>query len=99
LRKGQKATAEALERALAGDRIMESVMLRREHLTALKALYDAEAKPIKIHEARGKLVSIDRALGMINDALQEAILVLRRLPDLGRDAVEKAKLRRFYPVF
>jgi hypothetical protein len=95
LRKVEKATSEALERALAADRIMESVLLRREHVTALRALYDAEAKLLKINQARGKLVSTDRALGMINEAIQSAVQVLRRLPELGRDQAERQRLEAF----
>ena len=35
MRRLEKATAEALERAIAADRVMESVMLCKEHLAAL----------------------------------------------------------------
>jgi hypothetical protein len=69
--------------------------LRREHVAAIKALYDAESKLIKINEARGRLITVDRALGMINDAMQSAILLLRQLPHLARDPQEKQKLEAF----
>jgi hypothetical protein len=58
-------------------------------------LYAAEEKLIRIGESRGKLISIDRALGMINEALQSAILVLRRLPELARDPEQRLALEAF----
>ena len=69
--------------------------LRREHCTALKTLYGAEEKLIKINANRGKLITVDSALALVNEAMQEAILTLRQLPDLGGDAVEKERLAAF----
>ena len=64
-------------------------------MAAAKAVYDAELKEIKIKEVRGKLVSVDRALNLINEAMQSAVLVLRRLPELGRDPEERRRLEAF----
>ena len=66
-----------------------------ERVAVIKAIYDAESKLIKIDEARGRLISVDRALSMINEAMQSAILVLRRLPEMGRTPEERARLEAF----
>jgi hypothetical protein len=95
LRRLEKATALALERAIRDDNITAAVALRREHCTALRTLYASEEKLIKINESRGRLVTVDRTLGMINESLQEVLLTVRRLPDLGRDEVEKGRLTAF----
>jgi hypothetical protein len=95
LRQMERALAQAAQRAYKENRVPESIILRREHVQAIKAIYDAEAKLIKINEARAKLISVDRALSMINEAVQAAILVLRRLPEMGRDADERRRLEAF----
>jgi hypothetical protein len=95
LRRLEKDLAAAAGRAFRADRVAEAITLRREHVAAVKAIYETEAKSIKIDEARGRLVSVDRALNLINDAMQSAILVLRRLPELGRDPEERRRLESF----
>lgn len=95
LRRLEKATANALELALKKHQIPESVVLRREHITALRALYDSEVRLIKIGEARGQLIRVERALNLINECLQSGILVLRRLPELARDAEQRQALEAF----
>lgn len=95
LRRLEKATALALERAIKADNVTAAVALRREHCTALKTLYGAEEKLIKIQQTRGKLVSIERALSMINEALRAPVLLLRRLPDLARTPEERPRLEAF----
>ena len=95
LRGLERDLANAASRAFKAGQIPESITLRREHVAAIKAIYDAESKLIKINETRGRLVSVDRALNLINDAMQSAILVLRRLPELGRDPEERRRLEAF----
>lgn len=95
LRRLEKATALALERALKADNLTAAVALRREYCTALRTLYNAEEKLIKINVSRGKYVTVERALNMIDESLKAPILMLRRLPDLGRDSEERAKLEAF----
>jgi hypothetical protein len=95
IRRLEKAVALAAERAFKEGNVAEAISLRREHVGAIKTLYEAESKLIKINEARGKLISVDRALSLINEALQSAILVLRRLPEMGRDADERRRLEAF----
>jgi hypothetical protein len=41
------------------------------------------------------LISVDKALGLINEAMQSAIVVLRRLPEMGRDPEEGRRLEAF----
>ena len=50
---------------------------------------------IKINVSRGKYVTVDMALSMIDAALKEAILTLRRLPELARDGEERPRLEAF----
>jgi hypothetical protein len=95
LRHVERSTATALEGLLRAGKIAEAAALRREHVAVIKAIYDAEIKSIKIAEIRGQLISVDRALAMINEAMQSAILVLRRLPEMGRDPAERARLEAF----
>jgi len=95
LRRLEIATAAALDRARAADKAFEAASLRKQHLDALRGLYEAETKLIKIDQARGKLASIDRTLMMIDAAFKPAVQVLRRLPELGRDAEEKQRLEAF----
>lgn len=95
LRQLERALIQATARAYKEDRTAEAITLRREHVAAVKAIYDAESKLIKISEARAKLISMDRALSMINEAMQSAILVLRRLPELGRNPEERGRLEAF----
>jgi len=95
LREMERALAEAGARAFKEGKVAEATILRREHVAVIKAIYDAESKLIKIDEARGRLISVDRALSMINEAMQSAILVLRRLPEMGRTPEERARLEAF----
>jgi hypothetical protein len=53
IRRLEKALALAAERAFKAEKIPEAISLRREHVAAIKILYDAESKLIKINEARG----------------------------------------------
>jgi hypothetical protein len=46
----------------------------------------------------GTLRDFKNALRLRDSALKEVVMSLRRLPDLGRDAVEKAKLEAFLSV-
>jgi hypothetical protein len=41
------------------------------------------------------LISVDKALGLINEAMQSAIVVLRRLPEMGRNPEERRRLEAF----
>jgi hypothetical protein len=95
LRRLEKATSVALERAIKEDNLTASVALRREHCTALKTLYNAEEKLIRINVSRGKLIAVSEALSMINNSLQSGITVLRRLPELGRTPEERTRLAAF----
>jgi len=95
LRHVERTTSQALEGLIRQGKVTEASVLRREHVGVIKALYDAESKLIKINEARGRLISVDRALSLINDAMQSAILVLRRLPEMGRDPDERHRLEAF----
>lgn len=95
LKQVERAIAKSIVQAHKDGRIADGINLRREHVAAIKAIYEAEAKSIKINEARGRLISVDRALNLINDAMQSAILVLRRLPELGRTPEERARLEAF----
>jgi hypothetical protein len=76
-------------------RVSEAQALRREHASMIKSLFDASAKLLKLEEARGKLVTLDRALAMISEALSEPVILLRQLPSLGRDEAERSKLQAF----
>ena len=69
--------------------------MRQQHGQLLRSLFDAEAKLMKLAEQRGELVSVDRAVAMVYAAMSEAVILLRRLPDLGRDEAEKARLTAF----
>lgn len=95
LRRLEKATALALERAIKDDNHVAAVSLRREHCTALRTLYASEEKLLKIDEAKGKLIRLDRALAMIDEALKEPVIMLRQLPDLARSPEEKSRLEVF----
>jgi hypothetical protein len=95
LRHVERSTAAALEGLLRQGKVAEVAALRREHVAVIKAIYDAESKRIKIDEARGKLISVDKALSMISEALAAPIIMLRRLPELGRDPEERKRLEVF----
>ena len=95
LRHVERTTAAALEDLLRAGKVAEVAALRREHVAVIKAIYDAESKRIKIDEARGKLISVDRALSMISEALAAPIILLRRLPELGHDEAERKRLEVF----
>jgi hypothetical protein len=95
IRRLEKALALAAERAFNDGKIDQAISLRREHVAAIKALYDAESKAIRISESRGRLISVERALAMINEAMQSAIFVLRRLPELARDSDQRRALEAF----
>jgi hypothetical protein len=95
LRRLEKATAIALEKALKENNVVAAVALRREHCTALRTLDGAEEKLIRINVSRDKLIKVDAALSMIDSALKESVLLLRRLPELGRDPAEKQRLEAF----
>lgn len=85
----------ATEQALREKKIGEAISLRREHATAVRALYEAESKSIKIQEARGKLIPVEKALAIVNNSIQSGIVVLRRLPELGKTPEERRRLEAF----
>lgn len=95
LRMVERSIAETLRWANKEKKVAEATILRREHVAAIKAIYDAEVKVIKIREIRGRLFSADRCLNMINGAIQAATLVLRRLPELGKTPEERKRLEAF----
>jgi len=95
LRHTERCTSQALERLLREGKVAEIAALRREHVGVVKALFDAETKAIRIAETRGKLITLDRALSMISEAFTEPLILLRQLPDLGRDTAERARLQTF----
>ena len=95
LRQTERAISITLTRLLKEDKVSEAVILRKEHSGVVRSLFDAESKMLKLNEARGKVISVDRALSMVNEAMQSAILVLRRLPELGRSEEERRRLETF----
>jgi hypothetical protein len=95
LRHVERATSRVLEELLRQGKVAEAAVLRREHVATVKALFDAETKAIRIAEARGKLVTVDRALAMISESLAEPLVMLRQLPSLAKDAEERDKLQAF----
>jgi len=74
-------------------KVAEAAVLRREHVATVKALFDAETKAIRIAETRGRLITVDRALSMISEALVEPIIMVRQLPSLARDSAERDRLQ------
>jgi hypothetical protein len=95
LRRLERATAVALEQALKEGKAFEAASLRKQHLDALKGLYDAEAKLIKITQARSNLVDLDRLNAMIAGAIAGGLAVMRRLPELARDPEERKRFSEF----
>jgi hypothetical protein len=95
LRRLEKATAIALEKALKEDNVTAAVALRREHRQALRTLYGAEEKLIRINTSWGKLIKLETALAMIDSALKEPVMMLRQLPELGQSPEEWARLDAF----
>jgi hypothetical protein len=95
LRHVERATSQALERLLREGKVAEAAVLRGEHVATVKALFDAEAKAIRIAETRGKLITLDRALAMISESLSEPLIILRQLPRLAKDEAERARLQAF----
>jgi len=96
LREMERALAEAGARAFKEGKVAEATILRREHVAVIKAIYDAESKLIKIDEARGRLISVDRALSMINEALQSAIFGFASVAGNGADARGTGAARGVY---
>lgn len=91
LRHVERSTSAALEGLLKQGKVAEAAALRREHVAIVKALFDAETKAIKIAETRGRLITVDRALAMVNEAVAEPLIMLRQLPNLAKDDAERAK--------
>ena len=95
LRRLERSTAAAIEQLLSQGKTTEAIALRREHATILRGLFDSSAKLLKLEEASGKLIPVSRALSMINDSLQPGLLMLRRLPELGKTAEQRSALESF----
>jgi hypothetical protein len=95
LRHVERATAQAFEELLRQGKVAEVAALRREHCAVIKSLFDAETKAIRIAETRGKLITVDKALAMITEALAEPILLLRQLPNLAPDEAGRQRLQAF----
>jgi hypothetical protein len=95
LRHVERATAQAFEELLRQGKVAEVAALRREHCAVIKSLFDAETKAIRIAETRGRLITIDKALAMITEALAEPILLLRQLPNLASDEAGRQRLGAF----
>jgi hypothetical protein len=93
LRHVERSTAATLAGLLKEGKVSEAAVLRREHVATVRALFDAETKSIKIAETRGKLISVDRALSMISEALSESVIMLRQLPNLAPDEALRARLQ------
>jgi hypothetical protein len=85
----------AAEQAFREHKLSEAISLRREHVSAIRTLYEAESKLIKIQESRGKLIPVEKALAIVNNAIQSGIVVLRRLPELGKTPEERRRLEAF----
>ena len=83
------------ERLLKESRIAEAIALRHQHAAAIKALFDADVKALALAEQRGTLIRLEVAEAMIVSALQEPVIMLRQLPNLGRDPAEREKLTGF----
>ncbi len=95
LREQERDIAAALSSLLKEGRLSEAAALRREHVGTVKALFDAESRALKIGEARGRLIRVSVALELVNNSIQAGLLVLRRLPELGRTPEERARLEAF----
>jgi hypothetical protein len=96
LRSIERAIHDALTRSINKDPCTyEAGLLRLEHLKSIRALYDYEAKLIRIDAAREKLISIDRVHSMISGALRVGAAVMGRLPELGVDEDDRRRLEEF----
>ena len=95
LRKLERVSALTLQKLLKAGRIAEAASMRAQHASVLKSLFDAELKVMRLAERRGELISVERALAMINSSFAELLITLRRLPDLGKTPEEKSKLEAF----
>ena len=95
LRQQERDIAAALSTLLKEGRLAEAAALRREHVGTVKSLFDCETRALKIAEARGKLISIEQALSIVNNSLQSGLLVLRRLPELAKTVEERTRLESF----
>jgi len=96
LRQLEMATIAALERANSQDPTSyEAGLYRMSHLITMRARYDFESKLLKVEAAREKFIDIDRVHLMIEGAIAGAVQVLRRLPEIGRDAAERRRFEEF----
>jgi hypothetical protein len=95
LRMLEENIAKASAQAYREGKLSEAISLRREHVSAIRAVYEAESKLVKIQEMRGKLIPVEKALAIVNNAIQSGIVVLRRLPELGKTPEERRRLEAF----
>ena len=95
LRELECVTSQRLKRLLKHGAISEVIALRQQHAAMIRHLFDAEAKALKLREEREELISVERALGMINSSFSELLIVLRRLPDLAKSPEQKSALESF----
>ena len=92
LREQERLIAGALTSLIKEGRLSEAASLRRDHISVVKGLFDAESRAIKIAESRGQLIRVEVALNMISASLAEPILMLRQLPNIAQTPQEKARL-------
>ena len=95
LRRLERCTALTVQRLLEENRIGEASALRIQHAAMIKGLFDAETKAMRLAQERGKLIPVEVALDMITESLREVTLMLRQLPEMGRDESEREKLSAF----
>jgi hypothetical protein len=95
LRRLEKGLSKALGRAFHNGQVQQATALRREYIQSLAALSVAEAKLMKLQQERLQLISVSRALKIVDDGLQAGLTALRRLPELACDGAEKARLEEF----
>jgi len=74
---------------------MDAVSSTTRSATAGRPSFDAELKAVTLAREQGELITLKAAEAMIVAALQEPVMILRQLPELGRDPEEQQRLTAF----
>jgi phage terminase Nu1 subunit (DNA packaging protein) len=91
LRAIERAYGQAVEEGAKQGYSPELRQTQRDHITAVRALSDAEYRLMRLQQRRGELIPVEDAHGMLSRVLGEVVSILRRLPlECGSATLRKA---------
>jgi hypothetical protein len=83
-----------IEESLVKREYSNFVLLRREHVATIKALFAAESQYLTILKTRGKLITIEAHLSLSSEVLASLSVLVRGLPGMATTPEERRVLEK-----